>query len=63
MNAFFVPLLLFLTVVTSVSFGVLAAYAAVFAILHSFGRPSRPEPKLQQPRLVLIPSQNQASGD
>jgi len=55
------PLILFATVVASVSFGVLAAYLAVFGILAVFGRPAQPEPA--RPRLVLVPSQNHASGD
>ena len=55
------PLILCVTVLASVSFGVLAAYAVVFAILSSFGRPSQPEPI--RPRLVLVPTQTQASGD
>jgi hypothetical protein len=61
-TAIFVPLLLFVTAVASVSFGVLAAYVAVFGILHAFGRASRPK-AVQRPRLVLVPSQNQAGGD
>ena len=55
------PLVVFLTVVASVSFGVLAAYFAVFGILATFGRPSQPEPA--RPRLILVPSQTHASGD
>ena len=53
-------MILFATVVASVGFGVLAAYAAVIAILHTFGRASQPQPR---PRLVLVPTQNHASGD
>jgi len=56
------PLILCFTVVASVSFGVLAAYVAVFGILSAFGRSARPEPPAR-PRLVLIPTQNHASGD
>ena len=63
MNALFVPVLLFVTVIASVSVGVLAAYAAVFGILHTFGRVSRPEPAPQRPHLMLVPSQTHASGD
>jgi hypothetical protein len=62
-NPLFVPVLLFVTVVASVSFGILAAYAAVFGILQTFGRASRPEPASQRAHLVLVPSQSQASGD
>jgi len=62
-NAFFGPVVLCFTVVASMSFGVVAAYAAVLAILHSFGRASEPEPEFQRPRLVLVPTQTHASGD
>jgi len=55
------PLILCVTVVASVGLGVLAAYAAIFGILHTFGRISRPE--TVRPRLVLVPTQNHASGD
>jgi hypothetical protein len=55
------PVLLFITVIASVSLGVFAAYAAVICILNAFGRASQPEPA--RPRLVLVPSQNHASGD
>jgi hypothetical protein len=55
------PLVIFLTVLVSVGFGVFAAYAAVIGILQMFGPASRPEPS--RPRLVLVPTQNHASGD
>jgi hypothetical protein len=55
------PVILFATVLASVSFGVLAAYAVVIGILHSLGRPSQPEPA--RARLVLVPTENHASGD
>ena len=55
------PVILFVTVVASVGFGVLAAYAAVIGILHTFGRASRSQSA--RPRLVLVPTQNHASGD
>ena len=55
------PIVLFLTVVASVGFGVLAAYAAVFGILRTFEPASQTEPP--RPRLVLVPSQTHASGD
>jgi hypothetical protein len=58
------PLILCVTVLASVSFGVLAAYAAVFAILSAFGDPAqRSQPVPRRPRLVLVPTQNHASGD
>lgn len=56
------PLILCFTVLASVGFGVLAAYAMVFTILAAF-RPARPEPVPARPRLVLVPTQNHASGD
>jgi hypothetical protein len=55
------PLILFATVVASVSFGVFFAYAAIICILQSLGRESQPENA--RPRLVLVPTQNHASGD
>jgi hypothetical protein len=55
------PVLLFVTVIASVSLGVLAAYVAVFCILNAFGRNAQPE--TGRPRLVLVPSQHHASGD
>jgi hypothetical protein len=55
------PVLLFLTVIASVTLGVLAAYVAVICILNAFGRASQPE--TARPRLVLVPTQNHASGD
>jgi hypothetical protein len=57
------PLILCFTVVASLGIGVLAAYAAVIGILHVFGGASQPEPAPQRPRLVLVPTQNHASGD
>jgi hypothetical protein len=57
------PLVLFFTVLASVSFGVLAAYVVVFGILSTFGRPRQLEPVSVRPRLILVPSQNHASGD
>ena len=55
------PLVLCFTVVASVSFGVIAAYAAVFGILSLFGTHAQAEPT--RPRLVLVPTQTHASGD
>ena len=60
-NSLFMPVLLFATVVASVGFGVLAAYAAVIGILHTFGPGSQPQPSRR--RLVLVPNENHASGD
>jgi hypothetical protein len=57
------PVILCFTVVASLSLGVLAAYVAVFGILSAFGQPARPEPVPARPRLVLVPTQNHASGD
>ncbi len=57
------PVLLFATVIASVSLGVLAAYAAVICILNAFGRSSQQHPETGRPRLVLVPTQHHASGD
>jgi hypothetical protein len=51
------------TVITSVGLGVGAAYAAVIGILQAFGRTSQAELVPERPRLVLVPTQNHASGD
>jgi hypothetical protein len=59
----FVPLVLCFTVAGSVALGIVATYGAVIGILQTFGRASQPEVARQRPRLVLIPSQSQASGD
>ena len=56
------PLILCFTVIASVGFGIVAAYVAVIGILHTFGRAPQPEPA-SRPRMVLIPTQNHASGD
>jgi hypothetical protein len=57
------PVLLFATVIASVSLGVLAAYAAVICILNAFGSRSQQHPETGRPRLVLVPTQHHASGD
>jgi len=57
------PVILFVTVIASVGFGVLATYAVVFGILAMFGPSRQPEPAVARPRLVLIPTQTHASGD
>jgi len=59
----FMPLILCLTVVVSVGIGVAAACAMVIGILHAFGRAAQPRHAETRPRLVLVPSQNHASGD
>lgn len=56
------PAILFVTVIASVGFGVLAAYVAVIGILCTFGRASQ-QPAPARTRLVLVPTQNHASGD
>ncbi len=63
MISLLMPMILCLTVVASVSLGILAAYIAVFGILATFGQRARPEPAPVRPRLVLVPTQNHASGD
>ena len=57
----FMPVILLVTVIASLGFGVLAAYAVVLGILSAFGRKRQPEPV--RPRLVLVPTQNPAGGD
>jgi hypothetical protein len=62
----FMPLILCLTVAASVGIGVLSAYLAVFGILEACGRASQMQqrrPAGSRPRLVLVPTQNHASGD
>ncbi len=61
MISLFMPLAIFLTIIASVGFGVLAAYITVIGILHAFGPAARPEPAPR--RLILVPTQHQASGD
>ncbi|HKF02572.1 MAG TPA: hypothetical protein VKB49_09665 [Candidatus Sulfotelmatobacter sp.] len=63
MIAFLMPVILCLTVVASVSLGILAAYIAVFGILSTFGQPTRPEPAPARTRLMLVPTQHHVSGD
>jgi hypothetical protein len=55
------PFILCFTVVASVGLGIIATYAAVIGLLRTFGRSSQAEPT--RPRLVLVPTQNHASGD
>ena len=55
------PCILCFTVIASVVSAYVAAYVSVFAIISTFGRPAQPEPS--RPRLVLVPTQNHASGD
>ncbi len=58
------PVILFFTVIASVSLGVFAAYAAVICILRAFGRASQQQrAEAGRPRLVLVPTQHHASGD
>ena len=61
MISLIMPVILFMTVIASVSLGVFAAYAAVICILKAFRPASKAEPA--RPRLVLVPTQNHASGD
>ena len=63
MISLLMPVILCLTVVASVSLGIVAAYIAVFGILATFGEPARPEPAPARRRLVLVANQNHASGD
>jgi hypothetical protein len=59
------PVILCFTVLASVSFGVVAAYAVVIAILQAFAasRSAQAEPASERPRLRLVPTQSHASGD
>jgi hypothetical protein len=60
----FMPLILCVTVVVSVGIGVLAAYVTVIGILDLCGHASQQHrPAEARPRLVLVPTQNHASGD
>ena len=63
MMSFLMPVILCFTVLASVSFGVIAAYAVVFGILSTFGRKRQPERAVARPRLVLVATQEHASGD
>ena len=63
MISLLMPLILCLTVIVSVGIGVIAAYIAVIGILHAFGRASQQQRAAARPRLVLVPTQNHASGD
>ena len=61
MISFVIPVILGFTVIASVSFGILAAYVAVIGIVSAFGRAPQPEPARRP--LILVPSQQPASGD
>lgn len=63
MNSLIVPLILCFTVIASVSFGILAAYVAVFSILSTFRHSTEAKAETARPRLVLVPTQTHASGD
>ena len=65
MISLLMPLILCFTVIASVGLGILAAYIAVFGILSTFRHPeqSDPDPVPARPRLLLVPTQNHASGD
>jgi hypothetical protein len=56
-------LILCFTVIGSLAIGIVVSYAAVVAILYTFGRSARPQAARERPRLVLVPTQNHASGD
>jgi hypothetical protein len=61
----FMPLILCVTVVASVGIGVFAAYVVVFGILQACGQASQLQHRSAEarPRLLLVPTQNHASGD
>jgi len=47
------------TVAGSFALGIILAYSSILALLHAFAHNSRKP----QPTLVLVPTQNQVSGD
>ena len=61
MNAFYVSAILSLTVFLAVSFGILAAYTLINAVLATFGRQTRPSESKPQP--VLMARNAQAGAD
>ena len=63
MDALFVPVVLSFTVVASVAFGILAAYLVVTGILQTFGRTTQAMHSPRPARLMLVPTQQHASGD
>ena len=65
MISLFMPLILCATVVASVGIGVAAAYLAIFGILQVCGQAAQLQrlPVEIRPRLVLVATQNHASGD
>ncbi|MFZ0758651.1 MAG: hypothetical protein WAM69_01770 [Candidatus Sulfotelmatobacter sp.] len=64
MISLFMPLILCLTVTVSVGIGVITAYLAVIGILRAFGRAQQQQQAAEgRARLVLLPTQNHASGD
>jgi hypothetical protein len=63
LNSLLMLLALCLTVITSVGLGVATAYAAVIGILQAFSQNSQLQPESRPAPLILVPSQNQASGD
>jgi len=60
--SFFMPVILCVTVLASLSLGVFSAYALIFSMLSLFGRTARPD-RTVRPRLALVPRQNHAGGD
>jgi hypothetical protein len=59
-NAFYVSVILILTVLLAAGCGILAAYSLVNGILFVFGRQTRPQP---QPQPVLLARNAQAGAD
>ena len=57
MSTLVASLLIFLTVLAALGFGILAGYAVVNAILYAFG------PRAQRPVAVLVRAHTAASGD
>lgn len=51
MNAFYISVILFSTILLAVCFGILVAYSLVHGILFAFGRQTHPQP---EPQSVLV---------
>jgi hypothetical protein len=58
LGSFLVAFVMTFTVAGSLVLGIAAGYGSVLALLHAFARVSG-----ARPRMVLVPSENQAGGD
>ncbi|HZR58159.1 MAG TPA: hypothetical protein VFA74_14890 [Terriglobales bacterium] len=59
MSTLLVVFVMSFTAVSVISLGIMLAYGAVIGLLHAFGQSHQ----LTTPKLVLVTSQNHASGD